>query len=50
MPWIRTRSLDEADAKVLEAMAKQRACTPRNTVSPFRNWIKACPESWPRIP
>ena len=36
MPWIRTLSLDDADDKVLEAMAKQRSLYPREYEEPVQ--------------
>ena len=43
MPWIRTRSLDEADAKVLEAMAKQRALYPPEYGQPVQELDQGLP-------
>ena len=43
MPWIRTRSLNDADAKVLEAMAKQRALYPPEYVQPVQELDQGLP-------
>ncbi len=43
MPWIRTLSLDDADAKVLEAMAKQRALYPQEYAQPVQELDQGLP-------
>ena len=43
MPWIRTLSMDDADDKVLEAMAKQRALYPPEYAEPVQELDKGLP-------
>ena len=43
MPWIRTLSLDDADDKVLEAMAQQRALYPPEYVQPVQELDQGLP-------
>jgi hypothetical protein len=43
MPWIRTLSLDDADDKVLEAMAKQRALYPQEYAQPVQELDQGLP-------
>ena len=43
MPWIRTLSLDDADDKVLEAMAQQRALYPREYAQPVQELDQGLP-------
>ena len=43
MPWIRTLSMDDADDKVLEAMAKQRALYPQEYAQPVQELDKGLP-------
>ncbi len=43
MPWIRTLSLDDADDKVLEAMAQQRALYPPEYAQPVAELDQGLP-------
>src|SRR5271157_1298258 len=43
MPWIRTLSLDDADDKVLEAMAQQRTLYPREYAQPVQELDQGLP-------
>ena len=43
MPWIRTLSLDDADDKVLDAMAKQRVLYPREYAQPVQELDQGLP-------
>ena len=43
MPWIRTLSMDNADDKVLDAMAKQRALYPPEYAQPVQELDKGLP-------
>jgi len=43
MPWIRTLSLDDADEKVLEAMAKQRSLYPQEYSQPVQELDQGLP-------
>ena len=43
MPWIRTLSLDDADDKVLEAMAQQRALYPQEYAQPVQEMDQGLP-------
>ena len=43
MPWIRTLSLDDADDRVLEAMAKQRALYPSEYAQPVQELDQGLP-------
>ena len=43
MAWIRTLSLEEADAAVLEAMAKQRSLYPREYAQPVQELDQGLP-------
>ncbi len=43
MPWIRTLSLDDADDKVLEAMAQQRALYPQEYAQPVQELDQGLP-------
>ncbi len=43
MPWIRTLSLDDADAKVLDAMARQRALYPAEYAQPVQELDQGLP-------
>ncbi len=43
MPWIRTLSLDDADDKVLEAMAKQRTLYPAEYAQPVQELDQGLP-------
>lgn len=43
MPWIRTLSLDDADAEVLEAMAKQRSLYPAEYAQPVQELDQGLP-------
>ena len=43
MPWIRTLSLDDANDKVLEAMAKQRALYPQEYAQPVQELDQGLP-------
>jgi len=43
MPWIRTLSLDDADDKVLEAMAQQRALYLREYAQPVQELDQGLP-------
>jgi hypothetical protein len=43
MAWIRTVSLEEADASMLEAMAKQRALYPREYEQPVQELDQGLP-------
>ena len=43
MAWIRTLSLDDADAEVLEAMAKQRALYPAEYAQPVQELDQGLP-------
>jgi len=43
MPWIRTLSLDDADAQLLEVMAKQRSLYPVEYVQPVQELDQGLP-------
>jgi hypothetical protein len=43
MPWIRTLTLDDADDKVLEAMAKQRTLYPQEYAQPVQELDQGLP-------
>ena len=43
MAWIRTQSLEDADAEVLEAMAKQRSLYPKEYAQPVQELDQGLP-------